>query len=104
LSVSILNDDSSIIYNYLLVGSATKYMIFFGLQESSGTYTSSVHRSSVPCTSVYGIFYKDSKIYGLVSSGALEYYIYNVKEDSFDGIYNFGTVDFYFISIPASEK
>jgi hypothetical protein len=62
-----LNDDSSIIYNYLIVGSISKYMIFFGLQESTGAYTSSVHRSSVTCDGATGMHYKNSKVYGLVN-------------------------------------
>jgi hypothetical protein len=45
-SASVLNDDGSIIYNYMIVGTGTKYTIFFGLQETSGAYVTSVYRSS----------------------------------------------------------
>jgi hypothetical protein len=104
-SVSTLNDDSSIIYNYMLVGTATKYLIFFGLKESTGAYTSSVHRSSVACTVVDSIYYKDSKAYGLAQWGGYELYIYNTNDDSFNGIYDFGAnTDLYVISIPDSGK
>jgi hypothetical protein len=90
----------------LRVGTANPYLIFFGLQESSGAYTSSVHLSSIGCSYTTGIYYKDSKVYGLSDLGVSRILlIYNTNDDSFDGIYKFGAnIDFTFISIPVSGK
>jgi hypothetical protein len=90
----------------MVVGDTTNYMIFFGLQESSGTYTTGVHRSSVTCNQATSIYYKDSKVYGLCALGtSTELFIYNTNEDSFEGIYNFGLViGFNYISVPATGK
>jgi hypothetical protein len=79
-------------------------MILFGLQESSGAYTSSVHRSSIICNNAYGMYYKDYKVYGMIACASIELFIYNTKEDSFDGIYNLGTHGLVYIWVPVSGK
>jgi hypothetical protein len=50
----------------MAVGSANnEIMIFFGLKESSGTYTTNVYKSSIVCNFVFGIYFRDSKVYAL---------------------------------------